>query len=251
MIHCWCLPFQFPLNISVDKAAPTLCLEGDGRNNTFFSVLAYGTLNQIFSHSLQTPFPKGKTQQNPGSVHQLRQVIFLLAKCTQPAKWMSIFESFCENSKMRLASQKKGFWVGSISLFRSGKDSTEVFKASASACWALLWEQALPPKALPVLNEPPLLDTAVRELTKAQLVSASFKWQLHKLEMGCFIFQHHPGATFRGSFTDEFDEVQDELEAVGRNIRVRQVPRKAFQMCDSWQSEGHCFSSGQNPDWGD
>lgn len=107
MIHCWCLPFQFPLNISVDKAAPTLCLEGDGRNNTFFSVLAYGTLNQIFSHSLQTPFPKGKTQQNPGSVHQLRQVIFLLAKCTQPAKWMSIFESFCENSKMRLVSQKK------------------------------------------------------------------------------------------------------------------------------------------------
>lgn len=80
-------------------AALTLSLEEGGISKTFHSILAYATTKQIFSRSLQTPFPEGKKpHQNPVRDHQLRQVIFLLAKRTQMVKWMSVFESFFDNS---------------------------------------------------------------------------------------------------------------------------------------------------------
>lgn len=142
---------------------------------------------------------------------------------------MSVFESFCENSKMRLVSQKKGFWVGSIVQIREG-----FYRGLQGFCISVLGFAMRAGSASQSSACAEWATTAGDSSERDNQGTAGFsfvKWQLLKLEIGCFIFQYHPGAAFRGSFTDEFDEVQDDLEAVGRNINVRQVPRKALQRC--------------------
>lgn len=247
MTHCWCFfPFQFPLNVSGDKAAPTLCLEGDGRNNTFFSILAYATLNQI-SHSLQTPFPKGKKPSKtlwefissdkwffswPDVLSQQNECLSLNPSLrTQKWGWLAR-----KKKKKRVLSRyyftvwiSKGFCRGPqgccLSLLgfaiRAGSASQPSLKlrsCKTPSAWA---------------------EWATRDSNKSHnqgtAVSSFGQWELHELGIAAAVlsFEYSLGAAFRGNYAEytELDEAQDDLEGVGRNVRVRQVPRKAFERC--------------------